>query len=281
MADEYTGAGLNFEVSEEENSYGESIGTDQWSPSVTLRCLFENRYALITRMRGRTWPHATGTFRPIATGFSIEGSGVPRGGGTNTDTQLFTYTHALVTCNYEQVAGGNNTNPNAAFEFFTETIEPTIEYLRLPHHELFFPGITPSGGAAGPTGPPRPLSPEQTPGLPVYRERYMRTYVGISLPLFGPFTSLQNRINTNAVASPLLGVTYDPLTVLYGNRRVGYSLRTDGSQSANLSLEFTYRQETWRKYWDFDQQDFLEIQNANGDPIAFPPEADLSPVLLS
>ena len=86
MADEYTGVALAFEVSEEKDSYAETISTDERAPSVTLRCPFENRYDLVDAIRARPWPFATGTIRPIATRFSIAGHGEPQ--SVNTDAQF-------------------------------------------------------------------------------------------------------------------------------------------------------------------------------------------------
>ena len=283
---EYTGlnlAGLpnvTFPVSEEEGSYDEGITIDDWTPSVTLRCPWENRYDLVNVLNGARWPNAlNNNGAPRATGFQIEGDGKP-GDLVNSDTQVYSYIDALVTVSYEQVTVSTDPDPDTPFDFYTETIEPTIEYLRFPHQLLFWPAPAPPAGGIGPVGRPTPLSPEQTPGFPVYRERYTRTYIGITgIP--AAFTDLQNHINTNPIPSPLLGITYPPRTILYGNRRISYNLKTDGTQSANLSLDFTYRQETWRKYWNFELQDFLEIQTLDGTPIAFPPEADLSPVLIN
>ena len=270
--DEYTG-GVPFPVSEEEDSYSENISTSSWTPRITLRCPYANRYDLVEAVSYRAWPFSSAgpVFSPRATGFTIAGDGVPNDGAKNLNTEAFEYIDALVTVTYEQAVGGGGANNS--FDFFTETVEPTIEYLRYPHTHLFWSG--------GDPGEISPLSPEQTPGFPVYRERYTRTYFGITLPVPAPFTALQNSINTNPVVSPILGITYDPLTVLYGNRRINYNLRTDGTQSANLSVDFTYRQEGWRRYWNFERQAFEEIETIDGTPIAFPPANDLSPVLLS
>ena len=274
---EYTGVALGFTVSQEQGSYAEPVNTSEWSPTITLRCPFVNRYTLIAALTGRAWPHGPsglGIIRPIAIGFSIRGDGKPDSDTLNTDTQSFDYRDALVTVNYQRAiasasSSGGPPDPNIpSFDFFTEVIDPTIEYARLPHDELFWSDTN------------KPLSPEQTPGMPLYRERYTRTYFGIQLPISANFTNLQNHINNADVVSPTLGVTYPAQTVLYGNRRVNYSLRTDGSQAANLSLDFTFRQETWRKHWNFESQSFQEILNQNGDVVEFPPEADLSPILF-
>ena len=265
-----------FLVSEEKDSYDEPISTSQWSPSVTLRCPWVNRYQLIGILNGRRWPHATGSTVPIATGFQVKGDGHPQTPGTNTDSQLFEYVDALITVNYTRAVQSTGTN-SMAFDFFTEVIEPFIEYQRVPHDQLYWSDANPNSGI-----PSRQmLKPEQAPAIPLYRERYTRTYFGINLPLPAVFTTLQNNINSMPVFSPLLGITYAAKTVLYGNRRITYNLRSDGSQAANLSLDFTFRQETWREYWHFDINAYRKIENAAGDEIAFPPEADLSAVLMS
>ena len=229
-------------------------------------------------MSYRAWPFSSAgpVFSPRATGFTIAGDGVPNDGAKNLNTEAFEYIDALVTVTYEQaVGGGGGGGGNSSFDFFTETVEPTIEYFRAPHEQLFW---------SSNDGSIRGLSPDQTPAYPFYRERYTRTYFGITLPIPTEFTTLQNHINTNPVVSPILGITYAPRTILYGNRRINYNLRTDGSQSANLSLDFTYRQETWRRFWNWGEDGapgrYAEIEDVNG-PINFPPEADLSPVLLS
>ena len=272
--DEYTG-GVPFPVSEEEDSYSENISPSSWTPRVTLRCPYENRYDLVNAVSYREWPHGPNgalVIKPLATNFSIAGDGVPADGTKNNDTEAFDYIDALVTCNYEQVLAGSGPQSNS-FDFFTESVEPTIEQLRMPHEQLFWEDPTGQGRIVG-------LSPDQTPTQPLYRERYRRTYFGVTVPLIDDFSILQNHINTNPVDSPLLGITYDPLTVLYTHRELDYNLRTDGSQSANLSVNFMWRQETWRKHWNWEFMDFVGIQNSEG-LIEFPRSADLSVVLMS
>ena len=266
MANEFTNIA---NVSQERNTYSENISFTDRAPTVTLRCPWEERYNVVDSIAGKEWPQGptvASIVQPIATTFQIRGDGEPQD-GKNIDTQVFDYIDALITINYQQAQRSATAGDPDGFDFFTESVEPFIEYQRVSHVGLRWN----SDGRA--------LTPEQAPAFPLYRERYRRTYFGVRLPLAAQFTSLQNHINTQPVVSPLLGVTYAPRTVLYGNRRLNYTLRTNGEQTATLSVEFTYRQETWRQFYNFETGQFDSILNESGGELAFPPEADTSAVL--
>lgn len=266
MANEYSST---ISCSEERSSYSEQIDLQTWSPSVTLRCAWDDRYNLYNDLNGKPWIGADSgdPNPPRALGFVITGEAEVQ--PPVLGRQDYQYQFALLKITYQRVqksTGGNS----SIFDFYTESIEPTIEQLRVPHQRVFFQNA----------GSTRALEPDEAPTFPLYRERFKRTYFGMNVPLDSAFTSLQGNINNAAYTSSLLGLTYPARSILYGNRSIQTSVKTDGSQSTNMTLNFTYRQETWRKFWDWESNAFVSMIDGDGNAVAYPPEANLGPVLL-
>ena len=266
MANEFS----TVPCAERHDTYSERLGITGWDPSVTLECKWDRRYDLVNSMYGSVWPDApAGYFNPPrALEFTIIGEGTPNPSPTDATTQRHVYDNALVTADFSRVEQGSGAGDQPGdFLYKRESIVPKIEQARMPHALL----------AWGPDIDSRPLLPEEAPTIPLYREQFQITYFNIQLPLPPAFTSLQGSISSVAHTSNTLGITYAPQTLLYTHRTIETAFNTGTGASANLTLHFLFRAETWREFLDFDTQSLKEVHRwLSTTPLEWPPEADLS-----
>lgn len=275
MANEYS----DVDCAEIEGSFTEVQNESTWTQNVSLVCDWSDRNDLIGSIRGNRHPTiGSGGNPPIAIGFRVQG--LESKDSTDSAAQQFYYKTAQVDVTYKILtpqapAGGgpNDPSPTFNYEYYTETIEPTIEQLRWSHRRLRW----------GQGANSRLIEPEEAPTFPVFRERFSRTYIGLVTPIGTAFSTLQGKINKDPVVSNIIGVTYPAQTVLYSNRTINASSSATNfgiDNRVNMTLNFMYRQETWRKFYDVETNNFEKMYTASGSEVQWPQEADLSPVLF-
>jgi hypothetical protein len=199
---------------------------DRWSPSVQLRCLTVNKYALVADLLGnqRVWPHSGFSDLPRAKSATI----VDEPGVFATDGQACVYEFSRVTVGYSS---------KVEVDLVSESLEPTAEFQVLDYTRFRW---TSKDGD--------PILEGEAPGK-------ITRSLALSRQLF-KLTAIPNavldqigNVNDAEYESTLLGLTFPIETLLFQPPSMTRTITTAGSKGWNLNMRFHYKPEGWNKFW--------------------------------
>lgn len=221
------------EADTQQESYDEATGL--MSASVTLRCAYSSRHALVADICGsrKSWLKGAAGVVPKAASASIKPVLSPDQ-TMAVDGQLLVYLEALVTINF-------NTKIT---ELASESIEPTAEFLTLDH-KWFRWGPIPGSGFPD----YNVLREEEAPGRLMRGINYVRNDIDVTGPLSSSLTDLVGYCNADTVSWSLLGFTSPPETLLYSPPAINYKYDSTGNIKFNVTKKFTYKPEGWNVYY--------------------------------
>jgi hypothetical protein len=214
----------------------ESWANDKLTASVQLRCAWAQRYDVLGNILtfGRQWPYhpdgspvraISGTIQPAPADSALDAAG---GHGLS-------YAEALLNVNFESADSEEN---NGDVVVYSASIEPTAEYLTLPHKGLYWDAAQ-----------EEPLKPEEAPGMLQTGFDYKLTYYNLS-SIPAAFLTLTGKCNVAAVPTSFFGdlaaetLLYNPPTI---NRSVSFG--TGSGNKWTLSTRLTYKPNEWNKFW--------------------------------
>lgn len=218
--------------------------------SVVLECDAGNKDALIDDLisNQREWPGLTGwvvrprAFAATATPFSTNQPVVG---------QSYVWDTYRVAVKY-------STDANRTL--FSESIEPTAEFVRLDHR--FFRW---SSGV--------PLTEGEAPGV-LRRELKLvrKNFNEFAVPT--AVLTLPGAVNNAPYTSSMLGLTFNSETLLFAPEPVDRTVTTAGSSGYNYTLAFHFKPNGWNKYWRPQSQSWESIYLADGTEYkSYPPES--------
>ena len=240
------------DCSEEFNTQqeGHDVETGR-TASVVLRCAWIDRHALMADILGnrRPWPH--GGFSEPPTASSASCSPAPTQYATS--GQACEYIDALVTVNYTPFAK----------DLISESLEPTAEFSQLDFKRFRW---TDKNGD--------PLLEAEAPGRLIRGLNLVRTLYEVQPPLPIQLLTLVGKCNKTAYYSALLNLMFDKETLLYGAPKLDRTITTQGSKGWNITLKFTFKPETWNKYWRSKTETYEYIYDVEGNnPFkSYPPD---------
>lgn len=241
--------------------------TGKVTASVTLRCYFNDREALVADILGnrRVWPKWSGANAPVATTAVVRDAP----GTYATVGQLITPGNSLVTVNYgtlEHAAVG-------AFDVVSESIEPAAEFQTLDYRNFRW------GATDGP-----PLKKGEEPGKLNVKVMLTRRIFKVPLPLHALVMSAIGSCNLASYASPLLGITFAAETLLYMEPSIERTLNSSGVSSVNLTQKWMFNPNGWNKYWRAETESWSFIypinRTAGGAAYKSYPPLNVSALLL-
>ncbi len=224
--------------------------------SVTLRCAWADRHALVQDLLAnqRPWPNGTAVNPPLAqraaiktfdTAYTVVG-------------QSIIYNTAIVEVNYGYEAR----------DLFSESLEPTADFVTLDHR--FFRWIAADG---------EPLKQGEAPGKLRRGLNFVRTLFNVSPPLSTQLLTAVGGVNNAPYASTSLGLTFPTETLLYTPPNITLTVDTLGSDGYTIAMKFMYRPEEWNKFWHAKTQDYEEIFLVGGVKYESYPLVDMSDLL--
>lgn len=215
-----------------------------WAASVTLRCAWTDRHALVADIlgTGRTYPNTAFLNPPQAASAAIK---PPDGDCGTTTGQSINYAYALVTINYSNnVQGGE--------DLVSESLEPTVEFMTEDHRRFRW------GAANG-----DPLLENEAPGRQFHSLNLVRTLYNVtSMP--SAVRSAMGGVNNATYSSALLGLSWAAETLLYHPPNLSRVIKTDGTDGWTLTMKFQDKPEGWNKYWRAKTQSYESIFLADG-----------------
>jgi hypothetical protein len=221
-----------------EKTVTENFDTEAgFNASVTLLCNWANRDNVVVDLLGnaRKYPRFTDS-QARAKSVSI----IPFGGFGINDGSLVVPDHAQLTIGYGLFA------EESGEEIISESIEPSAEFLTQPYKDFRW------GSAGGDE-----LQPEEAPGKLIIGFDYVQTRYNLSAL---PTTVLQPGMVNNGIATAtLLGLIFPIETLLYVNSLPQRTITTAGSAKWTMTSRFSYRQNTWNKFWRAKSQAWEEM----------------------
>lgn len=221
-----------------------SFADDKLSASVQLKCPWEDRYGILNTMllTPSEWPYLpgeglyakTGSIAPfLGEGIKIDGS--PSG---------LDYELALLNVNFETFDVPEGEGPG---ELYSESIEPTAEFLTIPHTGFRW------GSGVG-----EELKAEEAPGRLevgldyVVSWQKVQTIPATALTLIGC-------VNNANVTSPSLGLTFATGTLLFNPPKISRSVKLGGISYFTMQIRLTYRRNGWNWFWRAESGAFEQI----------------------
>lgn len=240
-----------IDCTEENDSYGENVTLETREPRVTLRTDWNNRYALVNDLQVnlRPWPHSGGLNPPRASSCVIRGAGV---NGVVDGEQTLSYDFALVDVTYRPFF--QPSDPAANYTAFTEVIQPFIEYRNVDHNLLRW---------GSPTG--EPVARDETTATRLQRMKITRKYFRWEGPLPTLILDAQSKVNELQRTSALLGLPFQPETLLFSPGPIDRVIQSNGDSTLNLQLDFHYKEEGWNQFWRIDENEYQTMFRYNKD----------------
>ena len=234
------------------------------SSSVTLYCAWANAINLVSDIldNRRTDPLHPGLFASKA---SVKAAGGETSGYTVDEVsspQLIIPDVAEVTVTYgtldaEEREANPAGDPNA--EWYTENIEPTLEFMTLNHNDFQW----------GSAIPGIPLKPEEAPGRLIPGLKLIRHFRNVATLPTG-IASLMGKVNNTLYTSMYLdGITFGVETLLYQPPVISRVVKRNGSGAWDYKTEFLYKEHGWNKYWHAIGQAYLSLYTRENPPVEY------------
>lgn len=237
--------------------------TGDVSASVDLTVPWSQRWALVGDLlnNGRPLPDY-GVGAPIALKASVKPFGEMIAFG-----QSFVYSEAIVTVSY----GIRKFESVGPFDVVAESIEPQAEFRILPFRNFRW------GSKTG-----VPLVEAEAPGKLEVKLMLVRQIFKVPTPLSPLALSATGAVHNAAYTSPLLGLSFEPETLLYLEPKFERTLRNNGSDGVNYTQQWAIKHSGWNKYFRTSSGAYEEIYlttDAGTDPYKNYEPMDLSGLL--
>jgi len=193
---------------------------------------------------------------------------------------LATYDKAILTITYETPRLGErqpypkDKSPVKHLDqekSISEQLEPFVETLQFPYTDYRWG----SGSGAA-------LVPEEAPLFPLYRCTYTMTrHAQKSVP--AEAINLVGNINNASVTPVLLNpesatLVFPTHTLMFNPPVISLSAAEDGTSRFDLTYRFSFRAETWRKFYRNSTKTYEAIYLAGGSVVDWPTAGDFSPL---
>ena len=286
MANEFSLVDCTEEFGTLSESFSEKVQN-----SVTLRCAFADRWALVWDIFGfnRTNPHYPGRYPSSA-------SIVPDETQYTKNGQQIIYEQSLVTIEY------GSTNEDAGQTAVAEAFEPAIEAISTPVDVAWLNGERQNYSVLKwkdeldelLAGTPNVAGriPLDFPMAYTYLTfQWTRQIFRVPGPLSPSLITLAGSCNQSAITSSYIGLTFPKETLKYAPPIIRKTTLSDGSSEGfNLTMSYAYRggqdnsgnDITWNKYYRpaFDEwQEISKLDSEGGDVIKQVPPKDWNAIL--
>lgn len=255
----YTSVANASKCAEEQGSPQESWGAKGLNATVTLRCLWADRYTVMADIvdNNRQYPLSS-TVKSFAMSGSIQGDG--QSDLATTGQHSIEYQHAILTINYKPIdyydpgSGGD-------LQLFSEALEGSGEFLTLDNT-----GMTWDAAALLPLD-------NQNFGKLMLSFDYVQVQYGLASIHADHMTRVQ-KVNSVAVTTKLLGYIFPIETLLYHGPSMSRQITTGGTGAWTLTARFSFRPDGWNKVWRNKTKAFATVYHDGVaydtyDPVSF------------
>jgi hypothetical protein len=218
--------------------------------SANLICDWNDRYALVDDLllNRRQWPFFT---VPTLIAKTAKITALPTKG--TTATQIISYQKAIVAVKYatldaEEEKDEEDGAPNDGV-VVTDSIKPAAEFITQDPRNFTWE-TAPEGASLG--APPMPVTEGQAPGMLIHTHTLSRV-LGRVLNIPASILTLPGSVNAVAYTSNQLGLTYPAETLMFGIPSITFEHLANGVTTKKLTLEFSYKPNTWNKYYRPDK----------------------------
>lgn len=231
--------------------------------SVQLNCAWNNRWLLVADLlnNSRVLP-SYGVGAPVA----LKAAVVPEGAHV-TLGQGLVWDMAKVTVSY----GHKKFEQIGPYDIVSESLEPMAEFKRLPWQNFRW------GSKTG-----TPIIQDEAPGKLEVKLNLVRQIFKVPTPLDPLVLTAAGKCNDAAYTSNLLGLTFEPETLLYLEPKFERSIRNDGSDGVNYTQTWSFKPTSWNKFWRAESNDheyMYQTTDAGTDPFKPYEPIDLSALL--
>ena len=234
-------------------SENEQYSAEAWTAQVTLRVPWEDRLAVFENIiqNNLKWP-----YNPTARMIAMSGTITPMAGiHTGVDGNLNTYPKADIQLTFSRKAGQQ---PNEeSTEFYTETLEPNGEMLKLPPEMR--EGATKWRFRWGEASDSPLLRAEEAPTRLTVGLDYVIRWVNMdSIPAAA--LDIVDHVNNADVVSASLGMTFEEDTLLANAPVISRTFTSNFDENKwNMEIRLSHRRAGWNSYWDVRTQEFKQI----------------------
>lgn len=252
------------EPTEMHQTYSEQWSDDKLSADVQLKCAWSQRTGILNNILTTPleWPYQPGNGI-----YAISGTIRPFTGEPGTaDGSGYTWTDALINVHFETLSVGNDPGGGDGTVIYSESIEPTAEFLTIPHTDFRWGS---SAGAA--------LKQEEAPGrLEIGLDYVVTLYKMTSVPAW--VLTLVNKVNNASVVSASLGVTFAAGTLLFNPPKISRSISLGGSSAYTISTRYTYKASGWNYFYRAESGTYVQMyhKDSGGTPYLNFATADFS-----
>lgn len=239
-------------------NYGEEGG---FQGTRYLKCAWGDRHTLARELMGTidiqdnqfiiTLPHAHPAFElAFVRNVGISGFGKP-GGDSAT---VLNYEHAIVAAQYKtgkwmDIPGDGEGEENVLVD---ETLDAGGEYLTRPNRLLYWDAEK-----------KEQLSADEAPRLFIQMATWR--YTIMQIPYFPTgFFDLIGKVNSAAVQSQTLGITFAAETLLMEPAQPSRLITNSGAQAWKLPIALTYRPKGWNKFYKAGETEPQSLFNGQG-----------------
>lgn len=257
-------AAITVDFEELEGSPTEGFNSVGFEATRVLKCAWADRLVLASQLKGGTFVTGGSAvyFKPYAysafTAARVDSVGVvpfddnhPVAAGVGSGTQTASYSFAKLTVLYKTGKDPDKDDDSTA-KLIEESIEPFAEFLTLPADGFFWDD--PDG---------EPLTAEEAPGK-LYKGInwvYARSgIVGLPAAMF----DLIGKVNSGSLHSKTLNRDFDAETLLYNPPILRRQTTADGNGAWTVEYRFSYKPQTWQKFWRNATKTWSRIFTANG-----------------
>ena len=214
------------------DSVSENWTIDGLEISVDLKVAWALRYDLIADIVGNRKPYPY--FQHCyCSGASLKSDGAA---SANDGAQGLTYASAIVTAKY---------STKIEEILVSETFEPSVEYTQLDHKDFIWGVINEDGGVTLSD----PVKEREAPGRALFSMVLSRTIYKVLPPLDPSWLTLPGCVNRDTYTSYLLGLEFEPETLLWMPTTLSRTIKLDGSRAYDLPIKLAYKPEGWNKFW--------------------------------
>lgn len=212
------------------------------SVGVTIRCAWGDRFNVAAAALASQDPYLGPL--GVTSVLCLEATITPVKNSSYTqDGQGCVYEEADITLKYSVPPGGGGapvtkTDPvSSQSVLVTESLEPTIEYLKLDPKGFRWTNSTGD-----------PIKDNEAPSRVMNGMNLVRSVQDLPA-LDTSLLSLPGKVNLDAYTSTLLGLTFPTETLLFVPPSIRRVVKMDGSDTISLVLKLSYKEKGWNKFW--------------------------------
>lgn len=235
-------------------SQSETWGNEKVTAQVGLKALWSQRHGIMNNIlaNAKVWPyHTNGNV------FAVSGSISPFEEKADQDGSGLIYPSATLVVNFETLTKSNNPqNPDVTI--FSESLEPTAEFLTVPYKDFKWGSIT-----------GKDLKKEEAPGRLEIGLDYVVTFYNMKV-IPSAVLTLIGAVNNGPVTSASLGgLTFASETLLFNPPKIVRNVTAVAAQNRyTITLRFTYRRNGWNQFWRAETGTFSRIFHKDRGGIA-------------